>query len=99
MTLMGIIEMPAIEFLSRAVRRSVQHRGPDIRYRATTGGSGRSFKVRKAQPLFRTARPTRTQFDVTPDGNRFVFVTQDPINPKLPLTLVQNWTALLGNKP
>jgi hypothetical protein len=60
--------------------------------------SGQSFKARKAQPLFRTARTTRTQYDVTPDGKRFVIITQDPINPKLPLTLVQNWTALLGNK-
>jgi hypothetical protein len=38
------------------------------------------------------------QFDVTPDGKRFVMTTQR-VNPNTPLTLVVNWTALLSKKP
>ena len=34
-------------------------------------------------------------YDVTPDGKRFV-TSQGVSNPNTPLTLVQNWTALLG---
>jgi hypothetical protein len=37
-------------------------------------------------------------YDVTPDGKRFVMVTQKVTNPNTPLTLVVNWTARLNNK-
>jgi eukaryotic-like serine/threonine-protein kinase len=66
---------------------------------AEVDGSGSSFKARKAQPLFRVAEWTNTQFDVTPDGKQFVIITQKTIDPNTPLTLVVNWTALLGTKP
>ena len=66
---------------------------------AAVDGTGKTFKARKAQPLFRVAQWTTTQFDVTPDGKQFVIITQKTINPNSPLTLVQNWTALLSNKP
>jgi hypothetical protein len=66
---------------------------------AEVDGTGSSFKARKAQPLFRVAEWTNTQFDVTPDGKQFVIITQSASNPNSPITLVVNWTALLGNKP
>jgi len=39
-------------------------------------------------------------YDVASDGKRFVTAIQK-VNPNAntPLTLVQNWPALLGNKP
>ena len=66
---------------------------------AEVDGRGKAFKARKAQPLFKVAEWTNTEFDVTPDGKQFVIITQKTITPNSPLTLVQNWTALLGNKP
>jgi eukaryotic-like serine/threonine-protein kinase len=66
---------------------------------AEVDGTGSSFKARKAQPLFRAAEWADSQFDVTRDGKQFVITTQSASNPNTPLTLVVNWTALLGNKP
>ena len=65
---------------------------------AEVDGSGSTFEARKAQPLFSVAKWADTQFDVTPDGKRFVIITQRVINPNTALTLVVNWTARLGIK-
>jgi len=64
---------------------------------ADVDGSGKILVARKALPLFRVAEWADSQFDVAPDGKRFVMITQK-VNPNTPLTLVVNWTALLGNK-
>ena len=66
---------------------------------AEVDGRGDSFEARKEQALFRpAAMEVMGQYDVTPDGKRFVMTTQKVINPNAPLTLVENWTALLGGK-
>ncbi len=63
-------------------------------------GRGDHFEARKPRLLFKVQLPPDFQsFDVTPDGKRFVMITQKVSNTNAPLTLVQNWTALLGNKP
>ena len=66
---------------------------------AEVDGRGNSFEARKEQVLFRVQRMVLGEYDVTPDGKRFVMTTQKVSNPNTPLTLVENWTALLGNKP
>ncbi len=65
---------------------------------AEVDGRGNSFEARKEQVLFRLGAMVLGEYDVTPDGKRFVMTTQK-VNPNTPLTLVQNWTALLANKP
>ena len=60
-------------------------------------GRGNSFAPRKEQALFKL--PGGFGFyDAAPDGKRFVTGILK-VNPNTPLTLVVNWTALLGNKP
>ena len=60
-------------------------------------GRGNNFAARKEQVLFKYPEEFGW-YDVHPNGKRFVITTQE-VNPNKPLTLVQNWTALLGNKP
>ena len=63
---------------------------------AEVDGRGNSFAARKEQALF---RPEGFGFyDVASDGKRFV-TSRGVANPNTPLTLVQNWTALVGTKP
>ncbi|HEU0004777.1 MAG TPA: hypothetical protein VFS12_02195 [Terriglobia bacterium] len=61
---------------------------------AEVDGKGDSFRTGKEQALFRAAMTD--EYDVTPDGKRFVMTTQRAINPNTPLTLVVNWTARLA---
>ena len=64
---------------------------------AEVDGRGSNFAARKEQALFKL--PGGFGFyDVAPDGKRFVTAILK-VNPNASLTLVQNWTALLGNKP
>jgi hypothetical protein len=61
--------------------------------------SGDHFKARKPRHLFEAQLPADFigSFDVTADGSRFVMIIQKKVsNPNAPLTLVVNWTALLG---
>jgi len=59
--------------------------------------------VRESRPLFRTrlvvqgseAGGVPTAYDVTPDGQRFLF-RYPPIDPGPPITVVLNWAAALG---
>lgn len=82
----------------RSDGKEIFYVGPSKQIIATeVNGSGSSFKAGKEQALFRAA--IVGQFDVTPDGKRFVIITQKVINPNTPLTLVVNWTALLSHKP
>jgi Tol biopolymer transport system component len=60
-------------------------------------GRGSNFAARKEQALFKLPEGSGW-YDVAPDGKRFVITTQK-VNPNAPLTLVQNWPALLGNRP
>jgi eukaryotic-like serine/threonine-protein kinase len=64
---------------------------------AEVDGKGNSFAARKEQALFKFPEGFGW-YDVAPDGKRFV-MTIKKVNPNTPLTLVQNWTALLANKP
>ena len=65
---------------------------------AQVDGKGNNFEARKEQILFTVGSVRLGEYDVTPDGKRFVMATQK-VNPNTPLTLVENWTALLANKP
>ena len=67
---------------------------------AEVDGRGNSFAARKEQALFKLPEGFGW-YDVHPDGKRFVMTTQkvQKVNLNTPLTLVQNWTGLLGNKP
>jgi hypothetical protein len=79
--------------------KEIFYYGPGFQMMAAeVDGTGNNFEVRKEQVLFRVGATVINEYDVTPDGNRFVMATQK-VNPNAPLTLVQNWTALLGNKP
>jgi serine/threonine protein kinase len=63
-------------------------------------GKGDRFAAKKPRFLFNAQLPPDfASFDVTPDGKRFVVTTQKVSNTNAPLTLVENWTALLANKP
>jgi Tol biopolymer transport system component len=64
---------------------------------AEVDGRGNSFTARKEQALFKLTEVWGL-YDVAPDGKRFV-TSVGVSNPNAPLTLVVNWTALLGNKP
>jgi len=70
-------------------------------------GTGPSFRVAVARPLFQVNRRTASYlgfgtgavFDVTPDGQRFlvnVLTNDQPIQP--PITVITNWTATLGQR-
>jgi hypothetical protein len=64
---------------------------------AEVDGRGNSFAARKEQALFKLPEGFGL-YDVAPDGKRFV-TSRGVANPNTPLTLVVNWTALLGNRP
>jgi eukaryotic-like serine/threonine-protein kinase len=64
---------------------------------AEVDGRGKRFEAQKEQVLFKLPEGFGF-YDVAPDGKRFV-TSRTVANPNTPLTLVQNWTALLGNKP
>jgi Tol biopolymer transport system component/predicted Ser/Thr protein kinase len=64
---------------------------------AEVDGKGNSFAARKEQALFKLPEGFGW-YDVAPDGKRFIMTSQK-LNRNTQLTLVQNWTALLGNKP
>ena len=59
---------------------------------AQVDGRGNSFEARKEQVLFRVGAVVLGEYDVTPDGKRFVMTTEK-VNLNAPLTLVVNWTA------
>ena len=64
---------------------------------AEVDGKGNSFAPRKEQALFKLPEGFGF-YDVAPGGRRFV-TSRGVANPNTPLILVQNWPALLGNKP
>ena len=79
--------------------------GKEIFYRAPTGQlmaaavstNGQHFDVGGVKPLFTLPRVARRySYDVSPDGRQFLAVTLKPEAGSEPLTLVQNWPALLG---
>jgi hypothetical protein len=79
--------------------KEIFYLGPDRQMMAVeVEGKGDRFEARKAQTLFRAPVEHLFTYDVTPDGKRFVLSAQKAINPNAPLTLVVNWTALLGKK-
>ena len=71
--------------------------GSQMMMAAEVDGRGNSFAAQKEQALFKCPEGFG-YYDVAPDGKRFV-TRRGVSNPNTPLTLVQNWTALLANKP
>jgi len=66
----------------------------------TRAEPGRSFEVGVPHRLFQGGLGSFYEFDVSPDGQRFVI--NSPLNssdvPPIPITVVLNWTALLNKK-
>jgi serine/threonine protein kinase/WD40 repeat protein len=77
--------------------KEILYIGPGAMMAAEVDGKGNSFSARKEQALFKSPEGFGF-YDVAPDGKRFV-TSRTGANPNTPLTLVQNWTALLANKP
>ena len=64
---------------------------------AEIAAQGESLGIGRVQPLFQ-ANPVSSpgrMYDVSADGKKFVFVSQETQKAEAPLTLVVNWTALL----
>jgi Tol biopolymer transport system component len=62
---------------------------------------GPSLEIGNPQVLFQMNLATSiglSPFDVSPDGKKFVVLTQPAHSSAEPITLVTNWTALLRNK-
>jgi Tol biopolymer transport system component len=62
---------------------------------ASVNSKGAGFEVGAVKPLFATRIPTRTsyQYDVSPDGQRFLIATAPEQAGSAPITVVLNWTA------
>jgi serine/threonine protein kinase len=59
-------------------------------------GKGTAFEVGAVKPLFRTrVAPTRYEWAVTPDGQRFLINTLPEPTASSPIAVVVNWTAEL----
>ena len=77
--------------------------GKEIFYRysgrlmaAAVSASGENFEVGEVKQLFALPRVGRRfSCDASPDGHRFLAVTARPEAGSEPLTLVQNWPALM----
>ena len=71
--------------------------GPDGRVMAVSVGTGADFEVGKPQALFSTSlkNASGARYDVAPDGQRFLLNRPIGDESSPPITLVQNWTALL----
>jgi eukaryotic-like serine/threonine-protein kinase len=67
---------------------------------AEIGESANGIEIGKVQALFQThTSPLASwSYDVTPDGKKFVVVSEDPHLGFAPVTLVANWTELLKQK-
>jgi len=63
-------------------------------YAATVNAKSEEFESDPVHPLFQVSfvAPIGTPYDVTPDGQRFIFSTY-PESVSTPLVLVTNWTA------
>ena len=79
--------------------REIFYLSPDHNtlFAAEVMASGEDFRVTNVQNLFTTGAVTGVgyPYDVSADGNRFLFVTGFE-ETSSPLTLVVNWTALLA---
>ena len=63
---------------------------------AEVNGKGTGFEVGAVTPLFRTRiAPTRYEYDVTADGQRFLINTLPEQTTSSPITVVLNWIAEL----
>jgi len=72
---------------------------PDGQLMAVPIESGENFfRPGTAKPLFQTrleSDPNTRQYDVTPDGQRFLLNQRLPDNADAPITVVVNWPKLL----
>jgi hypothetical protein len=61
--------------------------------------SGSGFEASVPRPLFQTRTPRvdfpgfHSLYDVTPDGLRFLVVSEPEVRPASPITIVLDWTA------
>jgi Tol biopolymer transport system component len=76
--------------------REIYYIAPDNAVMAVEVGTGPAFTVGPPRPLFRTqikALDIGFQYDVSPDGSRFLINTLDQGEQLNSITVVQNWTA------
>jgi Tol biopolymer transport system component len=70
--------------------------GADRRFMAVMVTRSPSLTLSPAKPLFAlTGRRTWKDYDVSPDGLRFLAIVTDVLGDEQPLTVVLNWTAAL----
>ena len=63
---------------------------------AVTVTRSSSLTLSPPKPLFAmTGRRTWKDYDVSPDGQRFLAIVTDVLGDEQPLTVVLNWTAAL----
>jgi eukaryotic-like serine/threonine-protein kinase len=62
--------------------------------------SANGIEIGKVRPLFQThvAPLASWSYDVTPDGRKFIIVSEAPQLGFAPVTLIANWTELLKQK-
>jgi hypothetical protein len=63
--------------------------------------AGRGLRVEKPRPLFAghySGASHDSQFDVSPDGRRFVMVKSDEASTLRQITVVQNWSEELRRR-
>jgi Tol biopolymer transport system component len=80
----------------RSDGKELLYMGADQKVMSLSHESGPPFDDVMATPLF-TVTPIRSiepQYDVEPDGQRFVVALPPPDESRLPLTLLLNWTRL-----
>jgi Tol biopolymer transport system component/predicted Ser/Thr protein kinase len=88
--------------LWRADGKEIFFVAPDGMMIVTPVESGESFfRPGAPRPLFQTRLDTDPQgweYDVTPDGQRFLLNQRLPDNAEAPITLIVNWPALFSKK-
>jgi len=63
---------------------------------ATIGaGAGSTFQAGQPKALFRVPSGVRPNWDVAPDGQRFLMLVLAGANSRAPLTVLLNWETLL----
>jgi Tol biopolymer transport system component len=77
--------------------RELFYVGPDGRVMAVSVATGADFEVGKPQAVFVASlkNAAGARYDVAPDGQRFLLNRPVGDESSPPITLVQNWTALL----
>ena len=70
---------------------------PDTKVMVVDVGVNAKLQPGKPQPLFQ-APGVLSAWDVTPDGNRFLFAMPVEQGTSPPFTIVQNWTTAMERR-